>query len=167
MSGFPGTGKTYVSQRLAERTSIGIVNSDQVRKALSSSPDYSSEESQATHWVCHLMIRKLLQQSVNVIYDATNLRARYRAEAYNVAEEAGARLLTVWVTAPEDVIRSRLTEPEDDRYSDADWQVYRSFREQVDQSEYPPSSGQHPIVQVDTAEDLEPALKKILQIVES
>jgi len=43
VSGLPGTGKTYFCNKLAERLPFVILESDVLRKALFSSPSYSSQ----------------------------------------------------------------------------------------------------------------------------
>ena len=45
VSGLPGTGKSYFSNKLAERLPLIILESDALRKALFPSPSYSPQES--------------------------------------------------------------------------------------------------------------------------
>ncbi len=164
LSGLPGTGKSYLSCILAQRLPAVVVASDVVRKRLFPAPSYSADESAVTHRLCRLVIAKLLARGANVIYDATNLVERQREAVYLLADKAEARLVLVRLTAPEEVVRRRLEQRENHRdpedASDADWAIYRKMR-QGD-----PGAGrfQRNVVVVDTSQELEPAILKILRV---
>jgi len=99
--GLPGSGKSYLSERLAEQLAAVIIESDCVRKALFPQPTF--------------------------IFDATNIVEFQRELLYSLAERSDAHLLIVRTVAPEEVIRERLTQRKAgaDSTSDADWSVYR------------------------------------------
>jgi predicted kinase len=160
LSGLPGSGKSYLSDRLAEQLSAVVIESDRVRKALFSKPTYSAEESARVHRTCQQTMRWLLREGVRVIFDATNLVEFQRETLYSLAERSGAGLLIVRVTAPEEVVRQRLTQraARADSTSDADWKVYRrmSDREQ--------RIGQ-PHLCIDTSQDIDDAVRKIVRAV--
>jgi predicted kinase len=160
MSGLPGSGKSYLSDRLAERLSAVAIESDRVRKALFSQPTYSAEESALVHRTCQETMRYLLRKGVRVIFDATNLVEFQREGIYSLAERSGARLLIVRVVAPEEIVRQRLAQREgrDESASDADWGIYRrmSKREQ---------GIQRPHLCIDTSKDIDNAIRKIVRAV--
>ncbi len=160
LSGLPGTGKSYLARRLSERLRAPVIETDFVRKTLFPQPSYSADESAIVHWVSRLLMRKLLARGVPVILDATNLIERQREMVYHVAEQAGARLVIVQTVAPEEVVRARLerrlTQRDPGDISDATWSVYRRMAERQEPI-------RRPHLVVNTSEDLEPAIDKIIR----
>ncbi|MBM4430893.1 MAG: ATP-binding protein [Chloroflexi bacterium] len=160
MSGLPGSGKSYLSQRLAKALSAVIVESDRVRKALFPEPTYTAEESAVVHRVCQEVIRRLLTRGVQVIFDATNLIEFQREALYSLAERSDASLLIVRTVAPEPVIKERLERrklyPGD--ASDADWQVYRRMLESEQRI-----ARSH--LCIDTSQDIDEAIRRIVRAI--
>lgn len=160
MSGLPGSGKSYLSERVASELSAVVIESDRLRKALFPKPTYSAQESALVHRACQRTMRWLLCKGVRVIFDATNLVEFQREMLYHLAESSGARLLIVRVVAPEEVIRERLAQRNADAHSasDADWRIYRrmSKREQTIR---------RPYLCIDTSEDIDAAVRKIARAV--
>ncbi|MER3545433.1 MAG: hypothetical protein C4311_12765 [Chloroflexota bacterium] len=160
LSGLPGTGKSYLARRLSERLRAPVIETDFVRKTLFPQPSYSADESAIVYWVSRLLMRKLLARGVPVILDATNLIERQREMVYHVAEQAGARLVIVQTVAPEEVVRARLerrlTQRDPGDISDATWSVYRRMAERQEPI-------RRPHLVVNTSEDLEPAIDKIIR----
>jgi len=158
VSGLPGTGKSYFCSKLAERLPFVILESDALRKALFSSPNYSKQESSRLFQACHCLIERLLKRGVPVILDATNLSERYRERLYNIADHLDAKLILVRVEAPPEVVHerleARLKNPEGN--SNADWEVYKRMKprvQRIHRNHYA----------VDTSKDITPALDKIVK----
>ncbi len=162
--GLPGTGKSYFSRRLAERVPAVLLQSDALRKSLVARPAYTWDESRRLFEASHELAEELLRRGFNVIFDATNLQESHREESYLAAERAGARILTVWVEAPPEVVWERMLgrrqrmDPQD--RSEADWEVYRkmSGTEQLPRRSF---------FKVKTARDIEPVVEKIVRAVMS
>lgn len=110
ISGLPGTGKTAVARELQRRTGAVVLESDALRRLLVERPSYSWQESRRLFRAIHAVAERLLSEGIPVILDATNLAEAHRLPLYNVAERCGARVLVVEVTAPAQVVRSRLVE---------------------------------------------------------
>lgn len=165
LTGLPGTGKSFLAQRLAEVLPFAVVESDRVRKILFPECEYSGEESQWVHRTCHAVMKKLLEKGVRVIYDATNLHERHREQVYRLAEGQEIRLIIVKVVTPQEVVSDRLhgrheaAQNERD-ISDADWGVYQRMAHRVD------PIGRNYIV-VDTSQDLDVAVTKLLRLMRS
>lgn len=158
LSGLPGTGKSFLARRLAEALPFVIIESDVVRKILFPQPLYTAQESRWVHRTCHALMARLLKRGVRVIYDATNLIEYHRELVYRIAQKAGARLVVVKTVASEEVVRERLRARQEEarELSDADWRVYRRMASRQEQVS-------HPHLVIDTSEDLEEAVAKVLR----
>ena len=158
VSGLPGTGKSYFCNKLAERLSFFILESDALRKVLFPSPSYDSEESSRLFRAVHLLIERLLKKGVSLILDATNLSERYREHLYSIVDRLDVKLILVQVEAPPEVVyerlRARRENPESK--SDAGWEVYQRMKPSVQKicRNY---------YAVDTSRDITPVLDKIVR----
>lgn len=160
VSGLPGTGKSHFCRKLAERLPFPILESDNLRKVLSSTPDYSLEESGRLFQACHRLIEELLRRGIPLIFDATNLVERHREHLYRIADTVEAKLILVRVEAPPDVVRQRLnnrpsTAGREDR-SDADWRVYQKMKSSAQKI-------RRNHFAVDTSRDITPVIDKIVR----
>ncbi len=160
VSGLPGTGKSYFCSKLVERLPLVILESDALRKALFSSPSYSSQESSRLFRALHLLIERLLKKGISLILDATNLSERYRERLYNIADRLDVRLILVRVEAPPQVVyerlKTRLEGANPGSKSDADWVVYQRMKPSVQKI-----SRNH--YAVDTSKDITSVLDKIVR----
>ncbi|MFC1935688.1 AAA family ATPase [Chloroflexota bacterium] len=160
VSGLPGTGKSFFSQRLAERISLLVMESDAMRKALVPSPLHSTGESARLFRAVHEVIDLLLEHCLPVLLDATNLAESHREHLYHIAEQRSARVILVRVKAPPEVVHQRLEDragrSQRQDHSDADWEVYKRM-----------SPSQEPVrhnhLVVDTSQDIEPAVQKVVR----
>ncbi len=129
--GAPGTGKSYLASRLAERLRATLVQTDAIRKRLFVQPAYSRTESAAVYREAHQLIEAGLDAGEVVVFDATNLREGYRRTLYRIAERSNARVHLVWLSTPEAVVAQRLHQRQVNRdpsnLSDATWATYRKM----------------------------------------
>ncbi len=158
VSGLPGTGKSYFSSQLAEKLPFVILESDALRKILYSPPTYSAEESARLFRLIHRLIEVLIKRGVSVILDATNLAERSREYFYSIAERLGIKLILVWVEAPPELVRERLTKRREapTGKSDAEWSVYERMKPSVEEIRR-----KHYVV--DTSRDITPVINKIVK----
>jgi len=160
VSGLPGTGKSLLCCRLAERLSFPVLATDTLRRILFRSPRHNEDENRRLFSACHALIEELLKKGIPVIFDATNLLERHREYLYRAAERAGARLILVRVEAPPDVVRQRLLAREEaatpEHDSEAGWQVYKKMKRRGQRI-----SRNHFVV--DTSRDISTALDKIVR----
>ena len=162
LTGLPGSGKTYLARALCERAPFTLVGSDPLRAALFDRLNYTPEENRLVYAVADALLWRLLRERRDVIYDAVNLSERRRADLRRLALDAGARPITVLLTAPEHVIWLRLAArreaPAAPGDSEADWEVYRKLAPRAERIEH-----QH--IVVDTTQDIAPALEGIIRLV--
>ena len=160
ISGLPGTGKSYLSQKLAERTPFLLLETDALRKMLFPSPRYTAGESYRLFRACHLLIEGLLREGMRVIFDATNLMERHRERLYHIADQLGAKPIIVQVQALPELVRQRLEERalgvQPEVRSEADWSVYEKLRPTVQWIRR-----NHFVV--DTSKDITPIIDKIVR----
>jgi len=155
VSGLPGTGKSYVATRLAEKTKSIVLESDALRKVLFPAPTYSAEESTRLFRAINRLTEDLLKKGVPVVIDSTNLAERDREYLYHIAEHTRAKLVLVRVTAPAELVHQRLARrPLEASKSDADWAVYERMAASVEDI-------QRKHFTVDTSQDITPVLDKI------
>jgi predicted kinase len=158
VSGLPGTGKSYFSQRLAEKIPLVILESDDLRKVLFPRPAYTQEESSYLFKVCHGLIEFLLKKGISLVLDATNLSERNREYLYSISERLGIKRIIVRITAPQQVVQERLqarTHQPANR-SDADWEVYRRMKSEVEKI-----TRNHYVV--DTSRDITTVIDRIVK----
>jgi hypothetical protein len=160
VSGLPGSGKSYFCRKLQERLPFPIVESDALRKVLSSSPNYSLRESNRLFQACHLLFEELLREGIPLIFDATNLIERHREHLYHIADRVGAKLIIVRVEAPVELVRQRLENRSSGAVpvgrSEADWKVYQKMRPSVQKI-------RRNHFAVDTSKDITPVINKIVR----
>ena len=160
VSGLPGTGKTFLCNKLAEKLPIIVLESDALRKTLFPSPTYSQPESSRLFQAIHHLVAGRLKRGIPLILDATNLSELYRERLYNIADRQNARLILVRVEAPSDLVQERLKNRSEKKgfgeKSDADWTVYQKLRptaQKISRKHYA----------VDTSRDITPVLNKIVR----
>lgn len=160
VSGLPGTGKSYFSNRLVKRMPLLILESDTLRRVLFTAPTYSAEESARLFLAIHGLIEELLKKGIPLVLDATNLSEANREILYHIADRVGAKLVIVRVNAPQAVVRERLRVRAEARtpenHSDADWEVYEKLKPSVERI-------QRKHFAVNTSKDINPVLDRIVR----
>lgn len=162
--GLPGSGKSHFARQLAKRYPAAILDSDALRGVLYASPQHTDQENARLFPAIQLLTRRLLDRSVPVLLDATNLREAYRKPLYRLAKEAGARLVIVRLRAPFAVMRERLARRDAARSpldrSTADLAVLERMRHDYERP-------RRPYFVVDTSQDARQDLDKIVALLQS
>lgn len=162
LSGLPGTGKSHFTKELCKRLKLLVLESDRLRKVLAPNPKYTKGESHRLFAACHLLIEEYLLQDRQVLLDATNLTEGFRQPLYDIAQRVPVPLVLVRLTAPPELIRTRLSEREagmhPSDYSDAGWLIYSRM--------YPHEeifTRQH--LSVDSTGDISESLDEVVRLV--
>lgn len=108
ITGRPASGKSSIAQELVKKLEskgyqIQVLESDELRRVLTPKPTYSEEE---RDWFYETMIylgKMFADNGVNVIFDATGNKKKYRDKARSEIE----RLAEVYVKCPEEVLIKR------------------------------------------------------------
>lgn len=139
--GISGSGKSTIARRIAARTGFVRLASDEIRKEIAGLAWtdrsgaggwlYTSEMSGRTYGTLYERAAATLARGQGVLLDATFQRRIDRRVARKVADDAGAELLLVECTCPEEEIERRLEERRvhNADASDADIGVARAQRE--------------------------------------
>lgn len=157
LSGLPGAGKTTFARALSAHLEFVHVESDAIRRSLASEPTYSFKESGAVFARVEALARAALSHAEHALVDATNLTNRDRKRFLRLAETFEARLVAVRLTAPDEVLRQRLSKPREG-FSQAGVQVLERMRTR-------PQPLPVPAITIDTRFAMTPAIDLILKIV--
>ena len=157
LSGLPGAGKTTFARALAGQLAVVHIESDAIRRAMTLEPTYSFQESGAVFAKVDAMARAALSHGEHALIDATNLTNRDRKRFLRVASDLDALLVAVRLTAPEAVLRERISGTRAG-HSQAGVAVLERMRSR-------PQPLPMPAIVVDTRFALGPAIDLILKIV--
>jgi len=116
--GYPGSGKTYFCQRLAEKLNIFHLNTDRMHIEIFPNPKFTHEEQITKFRVMNYVAEELLKRKASVIFDADSAEWRYRKELKAMAERNGADYLLLWFKTPLEVALKRVKsrKGQDERY---------------------------------------------------
>lgn len=136
--GLMGSGKSFLAERLGKRLGIEPLRSDVVRKEIYGlSPGehqldkygegfYTSGASEKTYKDLLTRAEGSLRRGESVIVDASFARHSDRSNALELAVKVGARFRVLCCSAPDQVIKRRLTERirKSDEPSDGRWEIF-------------------------------------------
>ena len=161
LSGLPGSGKSCFAHRIAERTGLPLVSSDDVRRRLIATRTYSAGESALVYDTCRRIVEVALRAGGGAVVDATNLREQTRRDWKSLADRWEAVFALVMTHASQDVTSRRLAkrtiEP-DPAHSEATYEVYERLRPTMQ-----PTRLHH--VDVDTEAGVEEAVDRVIALV--
>jgi adenylylsulfate kinase len=108
ITGFPGSGKSVRARALADKLlglgiKVQILESDALREVLTPHPTYSLQERDAFYGSMVHIGWLLVENGINVIFDATANRRRYR----EAAREKIDKFIEVYVRCPLEVCMQR------------------------------------------------------------
>ena len=157
LSGLPGAGKTTLAVALAAVLPFDHIESDAIRRTIARNPTYAATESARVFAKAEALAAASLAAGRNALIDATNLSPSDRKRFLKLADRSGSDLVAIRVTAPDEVIRQRLSNPRAG-FSQATPAVYDMMRDR-------PRPFTQPAVVVDTRFPLEPSLALICALV--
>ncbi len=109
MVGYPGAGKTTAAQMLHDLTGAEHLWADHIRKEQFQEPTYSQQESNQLYDAMNQQTEELLKQGKSVIFDTNFNFYKDRQKLRQIATDAGAQTVLIWVQAPRPVAKQRAT----------------------------------------------------------
>lgn len=140
VSGLPGTGKSTLARRLAERAGFQVIDTDQVRKELAGVDPgddaggdfeggiYTSAWSDRTYEACLRRADRAICSGERVLVDGTFSGEGRRRRFLQLADRRNVPLVILECQTARREVRRRLAGRQGD-VSDADWSVYRAIAE--------------------------------------
>jgi aminoglycoside phosphotransferase family enzyme/gluconate kinase len=136
-TGLVGSGKTALSQALAERIGLVVLSSDVTRKRLAQIPEtehrfeeydsgiYSPDFSRKTYDAMLAEAKDILTEGGSVIMDASFVKAEERKRVKALAEEMNAGFFILECKTDEETTRRRLNQRfKQKSVSDGRWEIY-------------------------------------------
>lgn len=110
MLGYPGAGKTTVSEYIAEFTDAVHINSDQFRLHMFEEPLHiTSAQHEKMYELLDDITERILKSGKSVIYDANLNLYAHRKDKYDICKRANAEPKLIWVKTGEQIARRRAT----------------------------------------------------------
>jgi predicted kinase len=131
VAGLPGSGKSFFSENLARRIGAVYLSSDRVRVEMQASGKYAPEDKLAVYKRMIEYASVEIEAGRNVVIDATFFHHTLREMFVRLAEGYAIPLRVIEITADEALVRKRLSRPR--RWSDADYTVYETIRDQFEE----------------------------------
>ncbi|HSW37174.1 MAG TPA: ATP-binding protein [Candidatus Saccharimonadales bacterium] len=95
--GFPGAGKTFFARQLCERLQAAHVQGDRIRAELFEKPRYDKQEDDIVTQLMNYMTSEFMNTGTSVVYDTNVTRLRQRRALRDLARQAHAEPLLIWM----------------------------------------------------------------------
>lgn len=105
--GYPGSGKTHFSERLAKKASYFHLSADKIRHTLFEKPTYEPSEHKIVFGLIDYLAEAMLEKGVSVIYDANFNFKKSRQKLERIARKTGAKYRLVWIQTKEETALAR------------------------------------------------------------
>lgn len=155
--GLPGTGKTFLSNKLSQYINSTVLSTDKIRKELIQKPTYTPWERALIYDVLFLLAKYLHSSGINCILDGTFNMEKSRREVKDLLNLPNDQFYIIECICPEDLIITRLLLRKDD-YSDATVSIYLKMKKI-----YEPVKQKH--ISINTSKPLNRNIDRILRYI--
>lgn len=107
--GYPGAGKTTVSEKLAKHTGAVHLWADKIRREKYGEPLYTQAVNNQLYAYLNDETTRLLREGRSVIYDTNFNYRRDRDLLRRIADKEGARTVLIWIKTPRNTAKHRAT----------------------------------------------------------
>ena len=131
--GLPGSGKTTVAKKIADKTKSFVFNTDILRKELFEKPAYTKKEKELIYNLLFEMAEKFLRSAKNVVLEGTFYRRDLRKRVKDLARKMNSDFHMVEVVCRERTIKERMEKRRKQKTSsDADFKIYKKIKKQFE-----------------------------------
>jgi predicted kinase len=155
--GLPGTGKTFLSNKLSKYINSTVLSTDKIRKELIQKPTYTPWERALIYDVLFLLAKYFHSSGINCILDGTFNMEKSRREIKDLLNLPNNQFYIIECICPEDLIITRLLLRKDD-YSDATVSIYLKMKKI-----YEPIKQKH--ISINTSKPLNKNIDRILRYI--
>ena len=155
--GLPGTGKTFLSNKLSQYVNATVLSTDKLRKELFGKPSYAPWERALIYDVLFLLAKYLHSSGINCILDGTFNMEKSRSEVKELLNLTNDQIHIIECICPEDMIITRLLLRKND-YSDANVSIYLKMKKI-----YEPVRQKH--ISINTIKPIDKNIEKILKYI--
>ena len=155
--GLPGTGKTFLSNKLSQYINSTVLSTDKIRKELIQKPTYTPWERALIYDVLFLLAKYLHSSGINCILDGTFNMEKSRREIKDLLNLSNDQFYIIECICPEDLIITRLLLRKDD-YSDATVSIYLKMKKI-----YEPVKQKH--MSINTSKPIDKNIDRILRYI--
>ena len=127
IGGLPGTGKSYLAKIIHEVVRSEYLSSDQIRKELKMSGQYSDKDKEEVYEELIDSVNKKLQYQSIILVDTTFQKRELRNKIIELAIKNSAEFYFILTTASEETIKKRISIQRDD--SEANYEVYKFIKQ--------------------------------------
>jgi predicted kinase len=128
--GLPGSGKSFLASKLAERISALYVSSDQIRNKTIPNKTYTEKEKKEVYNTMLSILEQSFAKNKNLVFDATFYTADLRELFLKKCKELRIEYYLIEVIAEPSLIIKRLSKKRPD--SDADLTIYEKIKKQFE-----------------------------------
>lgn len=155
--GLPGTGKTFLSNKLSQYINSTVLSTDKIRKELIQKPTYTPWERALIYDVLFLLAKYLHSSGINCILDGTFNMEKSRREIKDLLNLSNDQFYIIECICPEDLIITRLLLRKED-YSDATVSIYLKMKKI-----YEPVKQKH--MSINTSRPIDKNIDRILRYI--
>ena len=155
--GLPGTGKTFLANKLSSYVNATVLSTDKIRKELFEKPTYTAWERTLIYDVLFLLAKYLHSSGINCILDGTFNMEKSRSEVKELLNLTNDQIHIIECICPEDMSITRLLLRKDD-YSDANVSIYLKMKKI-----YEPVRQKH--ISINTIKPIDKNIEKILKYI--
>jgi len=155
LTGVPGSGKSTISARLAERMNGTRISTDAL-KGLIYNRDVNTDELELLFDIQHYIFEKIMDTGGAIISDSNSAKEWQRDKLKTLASKHGYRAKVIFVSAPKEVIRERLLQRAKEDVINRD--AILDFEQYYEELDFPQTA-----MEINTIEPLNYNIEKIMR----
>lgn len=163
--GYPGSGKTYFSERLAKEYNLVHLSRDRFKHEAIPNPTFQPEEKESVSRALNWITEEFLMKGVGVLNDGNYNKKKYRTLLAKIAKKYNATYVVVHIVTPIEQAEKRLlkrqsikSESKRKYYRHSDISIARLL---MNETEYPTKS--EPVIEIDGTQSFSKQLEAFNQ----